>query len=629
MRAFRNTKRRTTQQIMQSLGVAKGGDDTQFQIECENYKKSISDIKALQAAIKNHLKLLQGFYNSSSTISGHLQKFLSSSDFDETINKYSSLQRDLEKIQVASIERTYQEKIISALDEILWQVPEIEEQIKQRKGLLLDYNAHLRKYETAKTALAALTSSGEHTGSNGGGLFSRRKNENELADDVLTRKMKLDQAEMAVTTVTDWLRKKFQDLEDQIEAGDILRNPLSALAACEYHLSNEISSRYNEMKHMIPLAGEYNQLLTQYDTEFAKAAAEVTAQMPIGRSNTFANAPQDTIHLALEQQSGRKILKLQSMSKNNVSRGEDDGHHHHHHGSNGVVGCFNQSLRSLSSGENSLPPSVVFDCIEYLDNKTTLNCEGIFRLSGSQDSVLKLKKIYEYDTLSHMDQLQGADFQDVATLLKSFFRDLPEPLIPCDRYNALLTAANSVSSLSNETDADIDANGLIGPGLDDTSVAVQNSKAAKLAEAKNEAIRKVCDIARSIPVEHLQCLGLLLHFLSKVSKNAAKNKMNALNLATCLAPSLLRAPDNTPPQKVLQDMQIAIAAIIMLIENADQFPLPRRKSNKKTECLPPVTPNNVLKSEFSSKQQYQPSCNPPESFGSLNFSAISDEGLNF
>lgn len=623
MKAFRDTKRRTTQQIMQSLGVAKGGDDSQFQIECEDYRKAISDIKALQAAIKNHLKLLQGFHNSSSQIAGHLQKFLASSDFDETINKYCSLQRDLERIQVASIERIYQEKIISALDEILWQVPEIEEQIKQRKGLLLDYNAHLRKYETARTALAALTSSGEHVSSSGGGLFSRKKNENDLADDVLTRKVKLDQAEMAVNTVTDWLRKKFQDLEDQIEAGDILRNPVSALSACEHHLSNEISSRYNEMKQMIPLAGEYKQLLTQYDTEFAKIAVETAVQMPIGRSNTFANAPQDTIHLALEQQSGRKILKLQSMSRNNQSRGEEDGNRHHH----GVGGCFNQSLRSLSSGENALPPSVVFDCIEYLDNKIALNCEGIFRIPGSQDSVMKLKKFYEYDTLSHMDQLQGADFNDVATLLKSFFRDLPEPLIPSDRYNALLAAANSISSLPNEANTDVDANGLIGPGLDDTSVVAQNSQAAKLAEAKNEAIRKVCDIARSIPVEHLQCLGLLLHFLSKVSKNAIKNKMNASNLATCFAPSLLRAPDNTPPQRVLQDMQVAIAAMTILIENAEQFPLPRRKSNKKAECLPPVTPTNVLKSEFSSKQQYQPSCNPPESFGSLNFSAISDDGL--
>ena len=44
-------------------------------------------------------------------------------------------------------------------------------------------------------------------------------------------------------------------------------------------------------------------------------------------------------------------------------------------------------------------------------------------------------------------------------------------------------------------------------------------------------VGNTCDIARSIPVEHLQCLGLLLHFLSKVSKNAGKNKMSISNLA--------------------------------------------------------------------------------------------------
>ena len=72
-------------------------------------------------------------------------------------------------------------------------------------------------------------------------------------------------------------------------------------------------------------------------------------------------------------------------------------------------------------------PFVVNELLNYLSEKEVrLQVEGIFRISGKQDDIIKIKHLY--DKGEEVD-LHQYDIHTVAGVLRSFFRELPESLI--------------------------------------------------------------------------------------------------------------------------------------------------------------------------------------------------------
>jgi len=73
-----------------------------------------------------------------------------------------------------------------------------------------------------------------------------------------------------------------------------------------------------------------------------------------------------------------------------------------------------------------------------------LDVEGIYRLSGSATHIQQLKAIFDNDA-SRVDFRNPTafyhDVNSVAGLLKTFFRDLPDPLITRERYSEFIQAA--------------------------------------------------------------------------------------------------------------------------------------------------------------------------------------------
>ena len=133
---------------------------------------------------------------------------------------------------------------------------------------------------------------------------------------------------------------------------------------------------------------------------------------------------------------------------------------------------FGVNLTRLYERDGLAVPMVVYQCIQALD-LFGLNLEGIYRLSGSVPHVNKLKNLFDTGTPTHCDHLCnsaseqanpcGADsgsnnldfrnpenfFHDVnsvAGLLKQFFRDLPDPLLTRENYNACIEAASTSRS---------------------------------------------------------------------------------------------------------------------------------------------------------------------------------------
>jgi len=138
----------------------------------------------------------------------------------------------------------------------------------------------------------------------------------------------------------------------------------------------------------------------------------------------------------------------------------------------------------------------------------------------------------------------SCEVHDVATLLKSYFRLLKEPLVPKTNYKDLL----------------------------DTCRTPHKSK-----EALEDAV--FAQLAR-IQSPNRQCLSLLIQFLREVAQFEKINKMSAVNLATCFAPSLLRAPDDVAPEQALMDMSPAIGVLNTLIKSNRKMFLPGKEMIK-------------------------------------------------
>ncbi|XP_071454115.1 ralA-binding protein 1 [Hetaerina americana] len=93
-------------------------------------------------------------------------------------------------------------------------------------------------------------------------------------------------------------------------------------------------------------------------------------------------------------------------------------------------------------------PVVVRDCIDYLEEHG-LKVEGIHRSLGMRSKVQQLRKLYnQREEVS----LSGHEISVVTSLLKQFFRELPEPVVSKAVEEAAVAVGGSSASSQNLTD---------------------------------------------------------------------------------------------------------------------------------------------------------------------------------
>jgi len=170
--------------------------------------------------------------------------------------------------------------------------------------------------------------------------------------------------------------------------------------------------------------------------------------------------------------------------------------------------------RPLSEVGNPIIPTVVKDCIEYLSRPNNITEEGILRQSGSKSTIDKLKSEYDEGKDVNLNQI---DPHAVGSLLKSYFRELPEPIIP-SWINEEMGAV-----IAQQSDPLITAN--ISSDLLFDSIKMELS-----------------DLLRKLPEPNFQIIRELVKFLVLIVQNSNKNKMNVSNVLTCLTPSLRITP---------------------------------------------------------------------------------------
>ncbi|KAJ6242233.1 rho/rac/cdc gtpase-activating protein [Anaeramoeba flamelloides] len=142
------------------------------------------------------------------------------------------------------------------------------------------------------------------------------------------------------------------------------------------------------------------------------------------------------------------------------------------------------------------PPSIIEKAIMYLEEKGKFET-GIYRLSGSIERMEYLKLQFDRGVDVSLDTVR--DENTVASLIKLYFRELPEPIFG-EKYTPRLP---------------------------------------KLAKSPREVqIKRLNHVWNNIPEVNRSVLRWLIPHLSRVSLQAEKNKMTPQNLAIVFAPTL-------------------------------------------------------------------------------------------
>ncbi|XP_054731740.1 rho GTPase-activating protein 68F isoform X1 [Anastrepha obliqua] len=171
---------------------------------------------------------------------------------------------------------------------------------------------------------------------------------------------------------------------------------------------------------------------------------------------------------------------------------------------------------------NSIPP-IVRKCVDSLSMTGMIDTEGIFRRSGNHTEIIALKE--RVNRGEDLD-LSKTNVHVIAGLLKSFLRDLSEPLLTFELYD------------------------------DITSF---------LDWPKEERSRNVTQLIREkLPEENYELFKYLVEFLVRVMECEDLNKMTSSNLAIVFGPNFLWSNRNNT---TLEDIRPINAFIDFVLQN--------------------------------------------------------------
>ncbi|XP_044036895.1 rho GTPase-activating protein 17b isoform X8 [Siniperca chuatsi] len=164
--------------------------------------------------------------------------------------------------------------------------------------------------------------------------------------------------------------------------------------------------------------------------------------------------------------------------------------------------------------------------------ETGMKEEGLFRIAAGASKLKKLKAALDCST-SQLEEFYS-DPHAVAGALKSYLRELPEPLMTFGLYDEWTQA-------SNVSDPD----------------------------KRLQALWVTCD---RLPKTHKANLRYLVKFLAKLAQDSEVNKMTPSNIAIVLGPNLLWAKTEGTLAEMAAATSVHVVAIIEpIIQHADWF----------------------------------------------------------
>ncbi|XP_054527588.1 rho GTPase-activating protein 23 isoform X2 [Pan troglodytes] len=182
--------------------------------------------------------------------------------------------------------------------------------------------------------------------------------------------------------------------------------------------------------------------------------------------------------------------------------------------------------------ENQRVPLIVAACCRIVEARG-LESTGIYRVPGNNAVVSSLQE--QLNRGPGDINLQDERWQDlnvISSLLKSFFRKLPEPLFTDDKYNDFI-------------------------------------EANRIEDAR-ERMRTLRKLIRDLPGHYYETLKFLVGHLKTIADHSEKNKMEPRNLALVFGPTLVRTSEDNMTDMVTH-MPDRYKIVETLIQHSDWF----------------------------------------------------------
>lgn len=164
---------------------------------------------------------------------------------------------------------------------------------------------------------------------------------------------------------------------------------------------------------------------------------------------------------------------------------------------------FGVALEALAERDGTAVPIIVMQCIQAVDLYGT-DIEGIYRVSGTSSYAKRIKAMFDNNPMGVDFRRPESFFNDVnavASALKQFFRELPDPLFTSQLYADFITAAK----------------------IDDENLRRDSLHA----------------LINCLPDPNYATLRALVLHLNRICERSAVNRMSASNLAIPFGPTLL------------------------------------------------------------------------------------------
>ncbi|XP_040829117.1 rho GTPase-activating protein 17 isoform X3 [Ochotona curzoniae] len=185
--------------------------------------------------------------------------------------------------------------------------------------------------------------------------------------------------------------------------------------------------------------------------------------------------------------------------------------------------------------------------------ETGMKEEGLFRIGAGASKLKKLKAALDCST-SHLDEFYS-DPHAVAGALKSYLRELPEPLMTFNLYEEW------------------------------TQVASVQDQDKKLQD-----LWRTC---QKLPPQNFVNFRYLIKFLAKLAQTSDVNKMTPSNIAIVLGPNLLWAKNEGTLAEMAAATSVHVVAVIEpIIQHADWFFPEEVEFNVSEAFVPVATPNS-------------------------------------
>ncbi|TYJ58817.1 hypothetical protein B9479_000249 [Cryptococcus floricola] len=190
---------------------------------------------------------------------------------------------------------------------------------------------------------------------------------------------------------------------------------------------------------------------------------------------------------------------------------------------------FGRPLIEQVQADQQMIPTIVTKCIAAVE-EVGMEYEGIYRKTGGSSQSKQITQLFErgdYESFDLTDVDAFNDISSVTSVLKTYFRSLPNPLFTHELHESFVTAAT----------------------IRDTS----NKRQGFLA------------LLQELPTEHFNTLKVLMLHLNRVTALSAENLMTSQNLGVVFGPTLMRSSD---PSREFGDMAGKALSVQWLVDNA-------------------------------------------------------------